>query len=304
MLLGHHKNWELFLNFEKLSHAYLFSGLDKIGKKRTAFEIVKLLNCNNLKPHSFYKKYPCLKCKNCLDIEKEIFPDFFLLEKKDEKKEIEIEQARNLKTFFLFKPYNAKFKIAIIDNAHLMNIFAQNALLKILEEPIGAKSIIFLITDKSQQLLKTILSRAQEIKFFQSSNKEIDNYLSEIDIFDKEKDEIKKFSFGKLGLAIDFVNNFEKLDTYKEKIQELKTIIESPLYVRFNYIKKITDNNTNDNILEILILWMNYFKEFLLFDKNRDKNKDILKKINETYILISRTNVNKKLALENLVLEF
>lgn len=303
MLIGHQKNWELFLNFENLSHAYLFSGVDKIGKKRIVFEIIKLLNCKNLQSHSFYKKYPCLKCKNCLDIEKEIFPDFFLLKRKNEKKEIDIEQIRNLKSFFSFKPYNSKFKIAIIDDAHLMNFYAQNALLKLLEEPHGNKTIIFLISNKHKLLLETILSRVQEIKFFIPPKEEINNYLSITQISDDIKKELKKID--RPGIVIDIIKNPEKLIDDKTKVAELKMIIKAPLCERFDYIKKMIDNKTDDEILEILLLWTNYFQELLIDDKvNKRKIMQILKRINKTYFLISETPVNKKLALENLVLEF
>ncbi len=324
MLFGHQKIWNFFIDPKLiLSHAYLFSGVEKIGKKRMALEIVKFLNCNNLQDNlsgETYKKYPCLKCKNCLDIEKNQFPDLFILEKGKDKKDIEIDQIRDLKKFLSFKPYNSKFKIAIIDNAHLMNISSQNALLKTLEEPLG-RALIFLITDKPRQLLETILSRVQEIKFFNPSKKEIQNYLKDIKILEKISEEIKKdiekFSFGRPGLVVDFINNPKKLTNYKNKIEELKTIINSPLYIRFDYVKKISEKEDKEDkedkkdeslllpLLEILILWSIFFQDLLLTDKiERKKVREILEKIDKTYFLISTTNVNKKLALENLVMEF
>lgn len=307
MLIGHQKIWKFFsesLKDSSLSHAYLFSGEDKIGKKTTALEISKLLNCLNLGDNNFYKKYPCLKCRNCLDIGKNQFPDLFFLEKDRDKKEINITKIRSLKKYLSFKPYNSPFKIAIIDDAHLMNISAQNALLKTAEEPTGPKTIIFLITNKSQQLLKTIISRVQEVRFFKPSNEEIDNYFLTANISDKEKEAIKKFSFNKPGIIIDFINYPKKLEDHKFKIQKLKEIIDSPLYIRFNYIKELVDNSSDEEILETLALWTSYFKELLLIDVNRIKKIKILKAINRTYYLILKTNVNKKLILENLVLEF
>ena len=305
MLFGHQKIWKLFLDSKlSLSHAYLFSGEEKIGKKRMALEIAKFLNCSSLQNNPTYKQYPCLKCKHCLDIEKGQFLDLFILEADKEKNNIEIEKIRDLKKNLSFKAYNSKFKIAIIDDAHLMNITSQNALLKTIEEPSGP-TIIFLITSSPKQLLETLLSRVQEINFFNLSQKEIADYLSTVNISDNDKTQIEKFSLGKIGLVVDFVNNPAKLAVYKAKIEELKSLIISPLYMRFDYVKKTIDNKAdNMDILEILILWMNYFQELLLIENKREKNIKILKKIEETHRLISTTNVNKKLALENLVLEF
>ena len=307
MLFGHKKIWEFFLNSKStLSHIYLFSGEEKIGKKKMALEIAKLLNCLNLEKNPIYKEYPCLKCKNCIDIEKNQFPDLFILEKDKEKRDIDIEKIRDLKKNLSFKPYNSKQKIAIIDDAHLMNISSQNALLKTLEEPFGfGETIIFLITDKPKQLLETILSRVQKVKFFNLSQEEIKNYLSKRDMSRERAEEIENFSLGKLGIAIDFINNPEKLIIYKTKIKELKTIIDSPLYLRFDYVKKIIDDKNGDmDILELLILWMSYFQSLLLLEDDNKKTKKILRRLTKTYTLVSTININKKLALENLVLEF
>lgn len=317
MLIGHQKIWNFFVDSKSnLSHAYLFSGVEKIGKKRLAVEVVKLLNCKNLEDSLKYQKYPCLKCKNCLDIEKNQFPDLFILEKKEDKKEVEIEQVRDLKKNLSFKPYNSEFKIVIIDNTHLMNLSAQNALLKTLEEPLG-QTIVFLISDKPKKLLETILSRVQEIRFFNPGKEEILDYLLSIEISDETKKEIKTLfldqgNISPAGLVVDFVNNPKKIADYKDRVKELKTIIESPLHIKFDYIKKLISDSSDDKeilddkrILEILILWSNFFQNLLLTDKiNREKNRLILEKIDKIYFLISTTNVNKKLALETLVLEF
>ena len=161
MLIGHKKQWNFLKNkFEnnQLSHAYLFTGADRIGKKAFATELVKLVSCNN-------QEKPCQKCFSCLSIEKGNFPDFKIISKKEDKSEIEISQIREIQNFLSYKSYYGSFKVVLIDGAELLNQEAQSCLLKTLEEPKG-QTILFLISSKPDMLLPTIFSRCQTMKFF------------------------------------------------------------------------------------------------------------------------------------------
>jgi len=97
-------------------------------------------------------------------IKKGIHPDFMLVEKK-EGKDLKVEQIEDFIKFLSLKASFGGFKIGIIDRAHLMNRYAQNAVLKTLEEPHG-KTLLILIADSKELLLPTIVSRLQEIRFF------------------------------------------------------------------------------------------------------------------------------------------
>jgi DNA polymerase-3 subunit delta' len=140
MLDAHKKQWEFIKNkfeSEQLSHAYLFTGANGLGKKDFAKQLAELVGCK--------------------------FPDLMVVEPEGEK-EISIAKTREVQNFLSYKSYNGGFKIVIVDYAHLMNQEAQSCFLKTLEEPKG-KTLLILISSRPDMLLPTIFSRCQTIKF-------------------------------------------------------------------------------------------------------------------------------------------
>ena len=145
MIIGHKNQWNFLkksAELDRLSHAYLFSGENQLGKKTLAIEFVKFLNCS---AKDFSEK-PCQVCRNCQDVQKKAHPDFVLIEPENSHKEIQISQIRNLIWKLSLRPYSAVFKVAILDKAHSMSQEAQSCFLKLLEEPKG-KALLILITE-------------------------------------------------------------------------------------------------------------------------------------------------------------
>ena len=145
MIIGHNKQWEFLKNkleTGQLSHAYLFTGQEGIGKKIFAKEFAEFVGCK--------------------------FPDLTVVES-DKGKEIPIAKIREIQNFLAYKSYNGGFKIVVVDNAELMNQEAQSCFLKTLEEPKG-KTLLLLISSKPDMILPTIYSRCQQVKFFKPKN--------------------------------------------------------------------------------------------------------------------------------------
>jgi DNA polymerase-3 subunit delta' len=308
-IIGHQKQWQFLkksVEFGKISHAYLFSGQEKLGKKRVALEFVKLINGENF------------------DLG---HPDLILIEPKGGAP-IQIAQIRELIQKLSLKPYSASFKVAIIDQAHLMTREAQHSFLKTLEEPKG-KTLLILITEASERLLATIPSRCEIIKFSPVKEVEIKSYLR-AKFSDKECEEASKFCLGRPGEAVDFISNPQKLENRKKIIKELIKISNSGLAFRFQSAKDLSaPSNLNhvrdykskkepqreqifNGVKEILSIWLSYFRAVLL-SKVEDpdlypnysfsKLKNILSQIQNINFLLTSTNVNSRLALEILMLE-
>ena len=316
MILGHQKQWNYLtkaVELKRLPHAFLFSGAEQLGKRTLAVEFVKFINC--LSDQAGDKK-PCQVCRNCQDISKNIFPDFIFIKpsgkKIESKQEIKISQIKNLIEKLSLRPYSSFFKIAVLDNAHLMNKEAQNCFLKFLEEPKG-KSILILITEFPDMLLPTILSRVQEVKFFPVKSREIKNYFLEQKISEKKAEEFSSLSFGKPGRALNFYLNPEKLEREKKLISDILKLSQSELSFRFRYVKSFSDLSP-DKLKEILDVWLIYFRSMLFRRLSGEKKEEkpfysldkiikILKNIQETEFLISSFNINLKMAFENLLME-
>lgn len=159
----------------RIAHAYIFTGEDGIGKKFTAINIAKTLNCEQNTTKSPRKATPrgefatgsseidcCDKCPSCIKIDKAIHPDVFLLA--PENGQIKVETIRDLGKSLSYKAFEGKWKIVIIDNADTLNQSAANAFLKTLEEP-PDQSLLMLISSVPELILSTIRSRCQRINF-------------------------------------------------------------------------------------------------------------------------------------------
>lgn len=244
----------------RISHAYLFEGAEHLGKKTVALWFAKILECQG---ESIEK--PCNKCRSCQDIEKNRHPDVKIISVTDGKKEISIEQIRELRRYLSLFPHSSSYKIAIIDSAETMDDEAANALLKTLEEPRG-NAVLILIASIVSALPETILSRCEEIKFRTSSLDKI------------SKDLIKK----------------EYIDILQRSLNDI-----------FKYIEKIPKESPE--ALNLLDSWLFWFRDLLVKNKKTKYSQgqlvEIIRKIQKTKDLISNTNINQRLALENLVLE-
>ncbi len=143
---------------ERLAHALLFAGPDGIGKRGVALALAAWQQCEHAGDDA------CGSCGSCRQIAVESHPDFQLIAVASGKKEIGIERARHVKRFVQLQPMRGKVKIAVIDDAHMLTVAAQNALLKTLEEP-PEHSLLILIANNPDALLPTVRSRCQRVQF-------------------------------------------------------------------------------------------------------------------------------------------
>ena len=146
-----------------VSHAYLFTGGEGFGKMTTAIAFAKTIIANIDQSSEIY-------------FQQGIHPDLLIVEIAKNKTVITKEQITNdVEQWLALKPYRAAHRIVIIRDGHLMSLEAANALLKTLEEP-PDHSIIVVIADDSN-LLETIVSRCQIVKFSPIKEEEIKDYL-------------------------------------------------------------------------------------------------------------------------------
>ena len=161
----------LALDSNRLSHAYLFSGLRGSGKTSTARIFAKALICENGISHQ-----PCGVCQNCISALENRHVDIVEMDAASSRK---IDDIRDLIEQTKYKPAIARYKIFIIDEVHMLTKEAFNALLKTLEEPPQYVKFILATTDPLK-LPATILSRTQHFRFKSIATNKILNHLSHI----------------------------------------------------------------------------------------------------------------------------
>lgn len=303
MIIGHKKQREVLEKMAKsknIPHALLFSGVEKIGKKEVALGFIKSIFCTKGKGF-------CGECYSCRTINSSNFPDLSIIEPKD--RNIEIEEVRDLQKRLSLKSYNNSLKVGVINDAHLLRKDAQNALLKTLEEPKG-DTLLILITSYPQMLLPTIRSRMEEIKFSVVSRKEIEDYLVSLGASEEKAKEIAMISSGQIGKAIEFLNNEEKLDFFNGAVKDIISLARSEMFKRFDFAKEFKENQ--DEIVSVLDVWERFMRREILLkvygskgsleNYSLKKTKEVMDELQKTKYLIENTNVNKKLALENLLI--
>jgi len=141
-----------------LSHAYLLSGVEGIGMTEFAKQMAKGILCKSEGISA------CQNCTSCNLFSKNTHPDLFNLSVQEDKKEISIDQVRDLNKKVFETSHQGGFKVALIEQAEKLNISSFNALLKTLEEP-PQKTVIILTTHEKNRLPATILSRCRKIDF-------------------------------------------------------------------------------------------------------------------------------------------
>jgi len=142
----------------KVAHAYLFFGPESVGKKLTALNFAKALNCENS------ENAPCDKCSSCQKIDRDTHPDVKWIFPSGPKRIISIEKAKDIKNSSFLKSFSAPYKVFIVDQPERMNQEAGNSFLKTLEEP-PPQVVIILISAYPERILPTLISRCQKIKF-------------------------------------------------------------------------------------------------------------------------------------------
>lgn len=155
----------------KTSHAYLFTGSRGTGKTSCAKILAKAVNCINS-----HDGNPCNECEICRGIDNGSILDIIEI---DAASNNGVDNIRDLREEANFTPANAKYRVYIIDEVHMLSIGAFNALLKTLEEP-PAHVIFILATTEVHKLPSTILSRCQRFDFKRIPPEDIAGRLIEV----------------------------------------------------------------------------------------------------------------------------
>lgn len=194
---------------DRIAHAYLFYGMDGIGKKNTASVFARALNCGGEEP-------PCDDCASCRKAEHNNHPNIVTV--RAEGQFIKIGAVKEIQARMTFRPSEGR-RVFILQEADRMNAAAANALLKTLEEP-SADNILLLTTARPHALPLTILSRCQHLRFSPLPPGEVARFLREKEGLETAAAEILAASSGgSIGRAVEM--NKEDYLVLRDAILEL-----------------------------------------------------------------------------------
>src|SRR4030043_810694 len=152
----------------RIPSSYLFAGEAGIGKKFTAINFAKAVNCLTPPPPPLAKGGDggvfdaCDECYSCRKINAGVHPDFLIIS--PDAGQIRIEEIRAINDILSYKAFEGRMKVIIVDEAETMNPYAANAFLKNLEQP-PEDSLIILISSNPDRMLDTIKSRCSRVDF-------------------------------------------------------------------------------------------------------------------------------------------
>ena len=203
----------------RLHHAYLFTGPEGVGKRTIALALAMALHCTE-KNGDF-----CGRCAECARIKGRNHPDVRVIGRLADKKEISIQQIREMEKEMRFRSFSGGRKMAIVDPASLLNPASQNALLKTLEEP-PPDSHLILIAPSAGALLPTLRSRCLRLSFGSLPRHSIAAFLvSEKGMRPDEAELLAALSMGSLGeaLGMDGEERLERRRVWSGMLSALKT---------------------------------------------------------------------------------
>lgn len=304
----------------RVAHCYLFVGEDGIGKRMVATEFAKKLLCET--PDGPEAR-PCGTCPACVAVDRGSHPDLkYILHEKPAT--IGVDDVREqLNGDIVIRPYRADRKIYIIDEAELLNVQAQNAILKTIEEP-PSYAVILLLSNNRDIFLETIRSRSVLVEFQPLRREEVARYVEAHFPPTKERAFALDHCRGNIGRALHLMED----ENAREFVAVVQAILEKlPKLSVTERIKALEElSQDREDVKEVLELFLSWYRDVAVFKATGDAkqvqsgNQDITKieqaaqaysfaalgrifeKVRETKELL-RANVNPESAFENLLLE-
>ncbi len=310
-IVGHEKQKQMFLSVlkrKRLPHAFLFTGQEGIGKKKTAKEFAKYILCEE---HN-----NCGICRPCIKVERGMHPDVIIIEDEDS---IGIDQSRTIGREVYEYPYEGDKRIILIDRADTMTHEAVNALLKTLEEP-PPFNIFFLITSSERDVPLTIRSRCARVSFSPLSKERLQQYfMDNVNMDEGNADLLSRISQGSIGCGLFWMEQDHLV--LRHKLAELimgkdRSFIHATLMS-----ERIV--RSHRELTMFLSFLLSLFRDMSVMSEYRESsmmiNRDVLellkaefvdtrwieasiRRIQETFGML-RYNINKLLAIETMLLD-
>ena len=293
-IIGHEQIIEHLQNaiaMDKVSHAYIINGPDKSGKMMLAEAFAMTVQCEK------GGRDACLECHSCKQAIGRNQPDIIYVSH-EKPNTISVDDIRTqVNNDIVIKPYSSRHKIYIIDEAEKMNVQAQNALLKTIEEP-PAYAIILLLTTNADNFLPTILSRCVSLNIKAVPDETIQKYLmSNWQIPDYQAQICVAFAQGNVGKAIQLASSSDFNELKASVLQLVKRLHEIDLYELTEAVKQISEYKLQINdYFDLMMVW---YRDVLYFKATGDVNGLIFK--DEVYDIKRRAEKSSYNGIEQII---
>ncbi|KXK54228.1 MAG: DNA polymerase III subunit delta' [Anaerolineae bacterium] len=308
------------LRHGRTRQAYLFTGTPGIGKTTLAHAFAAALNCQ----HPDVDARPCGECRSCRVIASGNHPDILYAEEDDSSGTLKIEALRDLMRRLALKPYDARYRVAIVPGFERARGPAQDAILKTLEEP-PPYAVLILLANGMENTLATIQSRCQIVYLKPVAAEIIAGMLrARYGTEDERAVLIARLSGGRIGWAVQAVHDDSVLEQRGTALDLLESLLRQSRRDRFALANDLAGDKPA--LLRLLELWQTYWRDLLLLSVGNsvkpvnidriatleqlsrvlrvESVETALRQTQRAQTLIQGTNVNVRLLLEVLFLDY
>jgi len=278
-------NLKKSLASESCGHAYIFDGIEGVGKKLLSGIFAKALQCSE-------SARPCNECISCRAFDVKNHPDIIYVEPTG--RTLGVDDIREQVTNVVHtRPYKYKHRVFILNRADQMTIAAQNALLKTLEEP-PSYAAFLLISENVNSFLPTILSRCVTLRLKPLRTELVEQYLKDNNYQHVEIQSAAIASGGSIGKATTFIAD----ETFIEHQKEVRAILNSlpmaglwDILLLAKRLEKLKDHSARS--LNFIQMW---YRDALVYKASGGSERIIQKDLTEEIMVFSNKMSLKKLA--------
>jgi DNA polymerase-3 subunit delta' len=248
----------------RIRHAYLFTGVEHVGKQTLAAAFAAALNCLNAahdRLGSPIDPRPCGECASCRRIISGNHPDIIWAQHDPDSGALRIEEIRAIIRQLALKPFEARYRIAIFPDFDRAQPRAQDALLKTLEEP-APRALLFLLTAQPAAVLPTITSRSQIVRLRAQSTETVRAALLHSGADAAQADLIARLSAGRVGWALSALRQPDLLNQRARALDLLDQLLSGDRAFRF----KAAENFAKDkpSLIALLQLWLSFWRDLVI----------------------------------------
>ncbi len=260
-MLGHEWAVELLrghLANKRLSHAYLITGPQAVGRRTLAVRMTQALNC----PQPNAPGTACQTCHTCQRIERMQHPDLLIVEAEDVGRTLKVDQVRELQRGLSLAPYEAPYKVALILRFEEANPNAANALLKTLEEP-PPQVILFVTAQDTETLLPTIVSRCEVIRLRPVPIEEVSQSVQTMwEIPEDEAKLLAHLSNGRPGYVHWLSQNPEHRQQRTIWLDDHQHLLSAKRTERFQYAENLAKDRAE--FMQVIQTWLSLWRDVML----------------------------------------
>lgn len=249
------------LRHRRNRHAYLITGSRKIGKMELARAFAMALNCT----HEDDEARPCGECRSCRLIGSGNHPDILYSERDEKSGQLKIDAIRDVIRLLALKPYDSRYRVAILEGFDNARPQAQDALLKTLEEP-SPYAVLLLLAESTEPIMPTITSRCQIIPLRPVPQSAVHDYLLEHGADDEQATLLARLSSGRIRWALDALHDETILIEREDILTTLHNVLAGRCVERFAIAEELEKVGRKDRgaIRYLLEIWQTYWRDVLL----------------------------------------